>query len=309
MKWEKKGLICSSKTLDLIWYKKNTMIPLPYLIHSKCLRIYLTMCDENCIGRVGFIDVEPSNPSNIISYSKKPILDIGRKGSFSEKGIVTSSLFKYNNKIYLFYSAYQSSKKVPYLVFSGVAESKDGGTTFINLSRRPLLERINDETSIRSSPLLYRDKKRLHVLYSSNTKKGWKNINGKLQPHYDIKQIFVKNPIDWQNQEGKTCICLKKKDEYGLTKPTFWKENGLYKLIYAIRSVSKGYRLGYAESTDGLSYKRRDHLVGIDVSKTGWDSEMITFPERFTHRNKTFLFYCGNQYGLAGMGYAELVKK
>ena len=76
-------------------------------------------------------------------------------------------------------------------------------------------------------------------------------------------------------------------------------------MMYSIRKLSNGYRLGYAESDDGIKFTRMDDKVGIDVSETGWDSEMICFGSRLQYKDKTYLFYCGNKYGLDGFGYAE----
>ncbi len=36
---------------------------------------------------------------------------------------------------------------------------------------------------------------------------------------------------------------------------------------------------------------------------------MIAFAERLRVGDKVYLFYCGNHYGMAGMGYAELLRK
>lgn len=309
MKWQKKGFICSSKTIDLPWYKKNTMVPLPYLIDSGRLRIFVTMCDEHNVGRIGYIDVKPDNPEFIIDYSRNPVLDIGEPGGFSDNGVLTSSLLDVDGKLYLYYSAYQSCVKIPYLIFSGVAISEDRGNTFTNLSRAPILDRVDGEIFVRSSPSVLKGSDGYHVWYSSDSGQGWINSTAKARPCYDMKHIVTSSPIDWPRVRGSTCIALQNEDEHGITKATFWREDGLYKVIYAIRSLSKGYRLGYAESFDGVQFKRKDHLVGIDVSDAGWDSEMITFPERYSHQGRTYLFYCGNHYGTAGMGYAELIDK
>jgi hypothetical protein len=309
MKWQKKGFICSSESFDLPWYKKNTMVPLPYLIDAGCLRIFVTMCDSQNVGRIGYIDVNPNNPSSIIDYSKQPILDIGEPGSFSDNGVLTSSLLELDGKLYLYYSAYQSCEKIPYLIFSGVAISEDRGRTFTNLSRAPILDRVNGEIFVRSSPSVLKVPDGFKVWYSSDSGQGWIDGGSKARPCYDMKHIVTSSPTDWPRIQGTISIALQNEDEHGITKATFWRENGLYKTIYAIRSLSKGYRLGYAESFDGIQFERKDDQVGIDVSDTGWDSEMITFPERYSHQGRTFLFYCGNHYGMAGMGYAELINK
>ena len=64
MKWIKKGFLCDHNTFNLDWYKKNTMTPLPYL-KDGVLRIYLTMCDSENQGRVGYVELNPENPSEM----------------------------------------------------------------------------------------------------------------------------------------------------------------------------------------------------------------------------------------------------
>jgi hypothetical protein len=75
---------------------------------------------------------------------------------------------------------------------------------------------------------------------------------------------------------------------------------------YSIRSTTHPYRLGYAESTDGLHWIRKDDEVGIHTSSSGWDSEMICFPCVIDVAGQRYLFYNGNQHGKTGFGYAIL---
>jgi hypothetical protein len=77
-------------------------------------------------------------------------------------------------------------------------------------------------------------------------------------------------------------------------------------MFFASRTRSKGYRLRYAESTDGLNWTRKDDEIGIDVSESGWDFEMISYPSVVKYKNKVYLFYNGNNLGETGFGYAEL---
>jgi hypothetical protein len=308
MKWRKKGMICSASTLDLPWYRKNTMVPLPYLVDEQRLRIFVTMCDAQNVGRIGYVDVNPLDPGCIIGHSATPVLNIGEAGSFSDNGVLTASLLRLDDRLYMYYSAYQSCVKVPYLIFSGVAVSHDNGVSFENLTRAPILDRVDGEIFTRSAPMVLQEGEALRVWYTSDARSGWVNAGGKSRPCYDLKHICVASPTDWPRVQGQTCIAVRGDDEHGIAKGTIWKEDGLYKIIYSIRTVSRGYRLGYAESTDGIGFARKDENVGIDVSEHGWDSEMIAFPERFAYRGNTYLFYCGNHYGMGGMGYAELVE-
>ncbi len=66
------------------------------------------------------------------------------------------------------------------------------------------------------------------------------------------------------------------------------------------------YRIGYAHSNDGLHWTRKDNEVGIDVSKEGWDFEMICYPFVFDWKGNRYMLYNGNAYGKEGFGLAIL---
>lgn len=310
MKWEKKGLICSHETLDLPWYKKNTMVPLPYLINDETLRIFITMCDEDNVGRIGFVDVNPDNPSEIIGHSKEPVLDIGADGCFDDSGVITASIVDNGDEVLFYYSGYERKVKVPYTIFSGLAISKDKGQTFTRYKDTPLLDRIPNELYTRSSPVVQLENGTYKMWYTGEVKDGWIHTDeGKKMPVYTVKYLESVDGKEWGQVEGCACLAFKSKDEYGFSKPDLWHEDNKYKMMYSIRTLSKGYRFGYAESDDGIVFARRDEDVGIDVSPMGWDSDMICFGTRYECKGKIYLFYCGNKYGLDGMGYAELVSK
>jgi predicted GH43/DUF377 family glycosyl hydrolase len=69
----------------------------------------------------------------------------------------------------------------------------------------------------------------------------------------------------------------------------------------------RAYRIGYAYSDDLVNWTRDDAQAGIDVSESGWDSQMIEYPHIAQINGKFIMFYCGNHFGKEGFGYAELV--
>ena len=66
----------------------------------------------------------------------------------------------------------------------------------------------------------------------------------------------------------------------------------------------RAYRIGYAESADGLTWNRMDGAAGIDVSEHGFDDVMLTYPSVYRHRGVEHLLYNGNGFGLTGIGHA-----
>ncbi len=85
-------------------------------------------------------------------------------------------------------------------------------------------------------------------------------------------------------------------------------------MLYPYRSLAgyrtdfdSAYRLGYAESDDGMQWRRMDDRVGIERSRTGWDSEMMEYCWLQRHGQDTYLLYNGNGFGQSGIGMARLV--
>jgi predicted GH43/DUF377 family glycosyl hydrolase len=306
MKWVKKGFLVDSNSFEIDWYKKNTMVPVPHLVSDSLLRLYVAMCDENNVGRIGYIDVNPNNPSEIIGYSKIPVLDIGEDGCFDDSGVIPSAIYEENGKTYMLYSAYQKQTKVPYTSLSGLAEISADKKTMKRIKITPLLERTEGELFIRSAAFCIKEGGTYKIYYSSGL--GWTENKIKEVPKYNIKLLESDNLLKWHSSIPKVCLKLEE-DEYGLTAPNIYKNKGLYHMFYSVRSISKGYRMGYATSSNSYDWERLDSKIGLNVSPEGWDSDMVCFGNIFKYNEKTYLFYCGNHYGIGGMGYAQLVEE
>jgi hypothetical protein len=67
----------------------------------------------------------------------------------------------------------------------------------------------------------------------------------------------------------------------------------------------EAYRIGYAESLDGLEWTRLDEHAAIDVSPGSWDAEMIAYPCVFDWDGRRYMLYNGDGYGRTGLGVAE----
>jgi len=140
----------------------------------------------------------------------------------------------------------------------------------------------------------------------------WVVVDGKPEPVYHIRYAESRDGVNW-DRPGTVCIDLKSPEEGGITRPCVIKEHGFYRMWYCHRGVrdyrtnkANSYRIGYAESPDGISWERKDELAGIDVSDEGWDSVMITYPYVYEHQGQKHLIYNGNGFGQSGFGHAVL---
>ena len=70
---------------------------------------------------------------------------------------------------------------------------------------------------------------------------------------------------------------------------------------------SNTYRIGYASSTDLIDWKRDDIVTeGLQPGKTGWDSEMVAYPNVIELGSRFLMFYGGNGNGRSGFGAVEI---
>ncbi|EOH3906484.1 hypothetical protein ACL636_001661, partial [Campylobacter coli] len=143
MRWEKKGLIfCPNKESE--WISNSVLTPQPFLLNEEVIRVYASFRDEIGIGRIGYIDLEAKNPKKIIKISKKPILNIGKNGMFDDNGVILGDVLRIENKIYMYYVAFQLVEKAKFLAFSGLAISSDNGENFQKVQEFPVLDRSSE---------------------------------------------------------------------------------------------------------------------------------------------------------------------
>ncbi|QXW17945.1 hypothetical protein KXJ72_14255 [Comamonas aquatica] len=301
-RWEKKGLLFKSKDFG-DWRNNSALQPTP-LVFDKKIRFYVGFRDKSGISRIGFVDVNKDNPEKILAISEKPVLDIGVDGAFDEYGVVPSAVIRVGDEVYMYYAGYQLGKKVRFLVLSGLAISRDGGDTFERYSQVPIFERTPKE-------LLFRVPH--SVIYEDDKFKFWYGggshfLQGsqKTLPVYDVRYLESSDGINIP--KNGMDIIKTKNNEYRIGRPYVIKSDKGYFMFYGYSSEKSPYKLGYASSCDGISWKRCDEDIGIELSNSGWDSEMMAYPSIVKVDNKILMFYNGNDYGREGFGYAELVE-
>lgn len=302
MKIQKLGLVYAPDKNEW-WKMKYAMMPTPvHLKEKKVIRIFFGITDINNFGRTTYLDVSEDNPLEIVKYPDNIILDLGRDGTFDDSGTIPSSIVEEEQNHKLYYVGFQRSVKVPYMLFSGLAFSKDKNLErFHKYSESPIIERTKNSFLSNAAPFVLKENEKYKMWFWEGKK--WVNINNKLYINAVISYAESHDGQDWKIIKHD-CITPNNKDEFSLGRPWVIKENGLYKMFYSIRYKEKLYRLGYAESKDGIKWQRKDGELKIDVSEQGWDSEMICYPSVINTKANTYLFYNGNNNGETGFGVA-----
>lgn len=308
MEWRKKGKIDYSKWMHMNKYASEfATLPTPIVIDDEIIRIFVGFCDNNNVGTISYIDVLADNPSEVVNISAEPVIRPGRDGCFDDNGVVPLSVVRKGDDIYLYYVGFQLGVKIPYFMFGGLAISSDNGKTFSKVSNVPVLDRRDDELFARCGMFvtntLFEGYK---MWYIGTIGGGWTRNGDSVKPLYTMRYTHSDNGIDW-NFGSEICMNFENKDEHGFGRPYVWFEDEKYKMLYSVRTYSRGYYIGYAEADDEVHWTRKDALAGIDVSETGWDSVNIGYPVVICHKDRKYLFYNGNGCGRTGFGYAVLV--
>jgi hypothetical protein len=300
MKWVKKGLIFSPAGQHE-WVTTHAMLPIVDRIRDDTYRIYFSGRDRMNRSLTGYVEVDMSNPQKILRLSSQPVLGLGELGAFDDNGVSPTWLVNHGPEKYLYYFGWNKGSMVRAAEVSGLAVSRDGGNTFQRQSRAPVIDRTDEEPFqiLVISCILIEDG-RWRMWYDSADK--W--LTPEL-PRYNIKYAESTDGINWI-REGIVSVDYQSDDETRVSRASVLKEGNTYKMWFCSALGSGGYRMGYAESKDGIRFDRTKDRPGLDLSDSGWDSEMMCYPHVFVHKGQKIMLYCGNGYGRTGFGYAVM---
>ncbi|MFN4972679.1 MAG: hypothetical protein ACK45I_02850 [Bacteroidota bacterium] len=307
MKWVKKGNIYEVKNINS-WMISHAQCPTAIELKDR-IRIYFSARDKYGESLPTFIDVSKDNPSNILYEHKQPVLEKGRKGTFDENGIIPSYIVKNEAKFYFYYAGWSRCQNVPYKNFTGLAISDDDGLTFKKYSEGPVIGMDVYNPLSATGPCIVKLNNEYRCIYSTGI--DWIKINNKMEHTYLLRYASSNDGVNWKFD---TRNIIEAENEFmAHCKPACFNENGIYHMWFSKRgshnfreSGNNSYRLGYATSTDFISWSRKDDECGIDVSENSWDSDMICYPNIIKINDKLIMFYNGNGFGKSGFGYAEL---
>jgi hypothetical protein len=275
------------------------MSPTPLMMPDGNLRLFIACADASTVSRITYLDIDPTNPTKVLHTPEKPVLDIGEPGAFDDNGVNPCSVVSLGpSRLRLYYVGYQLQRKIPYTLFTGIAETSQSFGPFRRLQRTPVLDRTPDETFFRTAPCVVPQAGRWLMWYIGGGE--WTNVNGKMQPVYSVRHVTSPDGLDW-SEPSVECLRPQLPEEIGLGRPFVRLHGGGFEMHFSIRGKS-GYRAGYATSPDGLNWKRQEDPGGLVTSPEGWDSEMFCYGAVVDGPSGQLMYYNGNGYGRTGVG-------
>lgn len=303
MRWRKTGVAIPPPE-HLPWATSHAAVPHVEPADGESVLVYFTTRDAQrrsqvaCArlwlggdGRPAEVEIEP-----------EPLLTPGRRGTFDDSGTMTSCLVRHDGAERLYYQGWALGVTVPFYVYVGCAERRDGAGAFERVSPAPVLGPHALDPIMCSSPWVRVEDGVWRMWYVSN--RAWEDGPGG-RPEYRVHVRYAESAdgLQWR-RDGRVCIDFAGPRETAISRPVVLRDADRYRMWFSHRGES--YRIGYAESGDGLEWERRDAEAGIDVSESGFDSEMVEYACVFDHGGRRHMLYNGNGFGQTGIGHALL---
>jgi hypothetical protein len=313
-RWTKLGKVFTPQDVEgRPWLKEYAQAPAT-LVLDDVVRVYFSCrppADNSgqYVSYSAYVDLDRSDLFRIVRVAARPILTLGRRGTFDEFGTYPVSVIVDGDDVLGYYGGWTRCESVPFNVAIGCARSTDGGETFARLGDGPVLGHSLDEPFVVGGPKVRRFGDLWYLFYIAGRK--WKVSAGRPEPVYKIRMATSTDGVAWTKQNEDLIESRIEEDE-AQASPDVIYAGGKYHMFFSYRrsidyrGKEHGYRIGYAFSSDLRVWTRDDTRAGIDVSPEGWDSEMISYPHVFEVDGRTYLAYLGDQVGKYGFGLALL---
>lgn len=286
----------------MTWIKRGSIFngidaQLPVVdIYPTKYRIYFSRRLKGCSLPV-WVDINKKDFSIIKTQIDKPILELGKIGSFDHYGVMPTDIVTLKDGTkYLYYVGWSKRLDVPYHNSTGLAISKDNGKTWKKYSEGPIFNTSAKEPGFIGTISISHtneDKYTHWVMYYSSA--HWEEINGKLEPVYDIKSATSKDGINWEcteitnlklfNEEGGIASFRKFKDYF----------------FFSVRNKFD-YRTNLNNSYRIKSTNSNMEYETLELSPEG-DENMCAYPFLVDEEDRIIMFY-NTDFGSKGISYA-----
>lgn len=259
-----------------------------------------------------WVDLDRTDLTRVVRVADAPVLPLGETGTFDEFGTYPISVIQTDDGVLAYYAGWTRCESVPFNVAIGAALSRDGGAHFEKLGPGPIIGYSPDEPFIMSGPKIRKFGEIYYLFYIAGTK--WVLHEGRPEPVYRIRMAMSEDGRNWV-KHGYHLIDTVVEEDEAQASPDVHFHDGRYHMFFCYRystdyrGHARGYRIGYAYSTDLRTWQRDDSLSGMHPSTTGWDSEMVSYPHVFHVDGQTYMAYLGNGVGREGFGLARLARR
>lgn len=299
MRWRKLGLLYAPGHPHpaLASHAAN---PVPVPLGGDVYRVYYSGRDAADRSSVGYVDIDIVR-RKVEYIHGEPVFLRGPSGSFYADGISIGNVYASSGQRYMLFMGWQAPPGGHWRGDIGRMRLKDDGSAAL-AGEEPFMGADPTDPISLSYPWVLAENGVYRMWYGSTV--SWDAGNGEM---LHVIRYATSTDGDRWKRHG-LAVPYELGVAQAFSRPTVVFGPGGYHMWFSYRSGEPGkrYRIGYAHSGSGLEWDLRLAESGIDVSDSGWDSEMIEYPFVFDHRGERYMLYNGNGHGRTGFGLAVL---
>jgi hypothetical protein len=295
--WRRLGPLALD-TSQAPWAVTHAALPVLTQIDDDRFDLYVSLRDGSGRSRIGRAVLSMAEAPRVSPLEPEPILDLGPLGAFDDAGVTTSCIVSHEGRQRLYYTGWCRGVSVPFYLAAGLVVRQ--GRAFERISLAPLLDRSAVDPFLTASPFVIRDGQVWRMWYVSASE--WRPHATGPRHYYHIRYADSRDGVTW-HRTGRVCVDYAGDEEYAFGRPCVVRDGDAYRMWYSVRG--ERYRIGYAESNDGIEWTRHDGALGL-LPGTGWESDMVEYPFVFDWQGRRYMLYNGNGYGRTGVGLAVL---
>ena len=280
------------------WMMTHASYPTPLVLADNLVRVFFSPRDGENRSSIASLDLAlDGRRFEIVGAPRGPLLGPGAIGTFDDSGVTVSAVLADEGRVRVWYLGWNLGVAVPFRNAIGLAEGAPDGP-LARASAGPAIDRSPADPFTLGYPWVLRDNTELRMWYCSHE---W-GANA-LETRHEIKAASSADGLVW-HRTGRALLAPAGGEELALARPCVLRDGDCFRMWYSRRYAA--YRLGYAESPDGVVWTRRDDILRFVGRPGPWETDSMEYAAIFDCGRRRYMLYNGNGYGRSGFGLALL---
>ncbi|MCU0853483.1 MAG: hypothetical protein MUF63_00890 [Rhodobacteraceae bacterium] len=263
-------------------------------------------------SHVGFVDMD-RDFRRILRRAERPVLGPAALGAFDEHGVFPMAVLRRGDEVWGYTTGWNRRVSVSVDTAIGLAVSRDGGLTFERQGDGPIVGPSLHEPFLVGDGFVVADGGRFHMWYIFGTHWSRETAGSPPDRVYKIGHAVSDDGVAFRKEDGRRVISDVLGPDECQALPSVARFGDRWHMVFCYREMhgfrtdpAKGYRIGYAWSSDLATWTRDDAALGLKGTPGDWDADMQCYPHLCVCDDRLFLLYNGNAFGRDGFGLARL---
>ena len=282
----------------------HSQMPHAEAVEGSVVRVYFSCRDSNNRSRIAWLLLDLERPDRVLDIAAEPLMVPGPIGTFDDCGVMSSWMTLRDGRRWFYVIGWNVKNLVPLHNSIGLGIGPGEGDPTAEKWLGPVMERNPANPFYVSCPCVLPDGDGGWLMWYL-CGLDWAVTNDKPLSRYTVWRARSSDGVVW-TPDPQAALDFVHPGELAIARPCVVRDRDLWRMWHCYRGEGFGYRIGYAESEDGLAWTRRDDHMTLPPSGAGFDGDMTCYPFVFDHGGERWMIYCGDGFGQGGLGLARL---